>query len=544
MIGRLAPEITDASRNNLEQLARLHPADGRILFKRLRECGPELKKLVVSQSYVENHSQDLAEGVHLVPDEKGGLRLCGRAGDARPARNKPFRGPTLVDYGRQLFEFKKEFAADEELGYLFLYSAIWRARAEVYAAGEFRSKGIKLNQPEMVARADRRLAKIAEFIDYYRRVYPFGATAGPDRLAGRLGTAARLLKAKGQNVMADNSLRALTDVLEKSLRAMVNQRLVVNEKTVRAEPAGPVHNGINGKFRYKDGRWTVRQVVNHTTDSGLIQEMMGNKHVTTDMLSSMMRHEVERVGAEPGRNDRLIARLNDLESSMPGAENKDLGFDGFDLLYDLHDEFDNFSAWNKQNAFDRIVASMHLVLVGTKQAEGLAKDLLALAVIDMKTRQRVLRSQLGCLTRLQGDAEEAIGIILKMFADDIAKYLADPRMLTQSGWRRFVAKEIKRFMGQFFYQDKEERQKTGGKLREAWLAQCKSKVYGLSLSLPNLEPLLKAGNKRAAVDALEKGAKHILKLGLIFERRHGQAVDEAEYLSKFKTLLDEFQQLR
>ena len=498
LIGRTGAKITDGSRANLENLAKLHPRETGELLARLRQTSGKIESIIVPAGLSrEGLSFSFNKGVVRFRNDRsrGQKEILG------------YRPRLLAEFVSILDQEKNNFASDPEYAALFLYKIVLRTRLELYKAGEERSAVKKLGLP--VAAVP--FQEIIELLSYFRDNFPFNIERDKESLA----RAVACLSGRGNNVAADTILQYLTERLVKRLGEQMVERL----RRVRPAQGWKITSSKEG------GGWVINQVGYRQTAGGVLRRESIPHRVSTAKLLSMIDHELEKISQEQEENESHMERIKRIESDPLGYWSE---------LLDLHERFDSFFAWHKDKACVELETALHVTLVGSDQAIRLAQSMLGVARETLLKRQDVLRSQAARMQKVKEGAEKMLVDKLMRFALSIVDDLADPRSLTDPIWLGRIDRRLGGFLGTFLREE----------MREPWLKGSKSRIYGLKRALPKLSDQSLTGAQKA--EKLKKGALFILQIGFFYENRDGRATNALawqSYISRYQSLIGKFDEL-
>lgn len=319
------------------------------------------------------------------------------------------------------------FAADPELGNLFLYQAVLRVRVDLYRAGEARSD----------------MQSIRGFLDFLSLQFPFGGTT--ERFSIKEGIeVASLLLLRNNNPAADAKLNSLSAAID---------------KIVTRETAGRVSRGWKIHYQGK-GVWQVETSGYRATGVGLLRKEQTASKVQTVAVLSMLQHVIDSISEESAKNVLFTAELEIIKSSFP---------EYWDKLFEISLKFSEYDALKKGKAGIEMEGALELARVGSDQAIRLARDLISLSQKDIELRQAELAAQKERFVRLKVETEEKIEKELVRFAWQIAALLSNAGLLQDPAAAQVIEGKLGAYLGTFLQ----------GEMREEWLARAKSRVVGL-----------------------------------------------------------------
>lgn len=463
---------------------------------------------------------------------------------------------TLEDYKGMLNDSISIFERDQELGDLFLFKFILRARIDLYQAGEKRSARKQLGEAVSLT---AELTRVKEHLDYLVRRFPFGTISDRLHLKEKIEIASVWL-GKKNNTAANATLTPLTDRLETVIQGQVRERL----ENIRA-----ARDPYKLKLRYNKGSWRLRQEGYKKTVVSLLAKEDIDHGVPTAKLLSKIQHHIDGIIEEIVRNERFIAELAYVAADPQG---------NWDRLFELHLTFTNYFDRHKEKACAEIEGALQLAVIGTNQSVALAKGLLNLAINDIGLRQDNLVAQKDRLACFYRHAEGRISNITVRFAKQIVSDLSQPAIFSGEMGMDNVDKRLGGFLGSLFK----------GEMREGWLKRAKSRVVGAKYALSSIKDMIKQKNEAIAeilerretylerreeyADhggdlesfrenqlnrvrgilvniaeinmgisiALGNAAKHILRMELDHANRNERVVEESEFFKTYQTLLHRF----
>ena len=466
---RLRGLITRDSEINLSCLASHETAVyGRAFLKnllRLEQLAVPISRISVPQALLEAQNLDVqrqlgsSEFLFGLIDDNGVLNLQKAGLKTKPLHKEhkdltpKYQKLSLEDYQAILATNSARLSKDEELGNLFLFKSILRARIDLYIAGEERSAAKRRGEKPGVTED---LQRMIGFFDHLADSFPFGTTTERLKIKEDLGIVSGLLSRKN-NPAADAKLASLFEYIEKIL----SQQVVVRVRT--ASRARGMKVSYQGK-----GVWRVVSTGYRKTAIGLLRKETIDKKVNTAELLSLIQHVVDGAAAEKMLNDRFLAQLEYIKQRVP---------DFFDKLFEIHLKFTEYDVVSKEKACAEMEGALELIRVGTEQSLRLARDMISLSQKDISHRQEEVLGHAQRYKRLKADVEKEIGDRLAGYARRIAKRLADPEMLFDPKKIENLDRSLGAFLGTFLK----------GEMREDWLKLCKSRVYGLKKALPDIK---------------------------------------------------------
>lgn len=524
--------ISLESERSLSYFCSIHPNLGRGLLNVIDRLGPKVKQVIFHAALAETQNREIV--IRFIRDHQFAKSLIDEKGilDFRrtPLKLKrPYidltsnsQPKTLEDYRGILDKSSHLFKKDPELGNLFLYKCLLRARIDLYIAGEKRSAR-KAKGEEVGFTAE--LKRVKGFFDYLLKNFPFGSINERGYLREKVEVTSSLLGRKN-NTAAYATLVPITERLEIVLSRQLAARLA------------RVRNSKDWKIKSLHGRWIITQSGYRTTETGMLRKEVVENKVSTEKLLSMIQHEIDSVAKESIKNVQFLAELEFIKHHLP---------DNWDGLYEIYLTFTNYFDRHKEKACVEIEGALRLIAVGSTQSINLAESMIWLAQRDIEARQEGLNAQAERLTCIKGQMEQKLGDYLRRAAVSISRDLASPDILFGEGAIDRIDKRLGGLLGTFFK----------GEMREDWLKKAKSRVVGLKKALPKLKKAVQ--EKIAAMDSrnfvmiseknseikemLEAGAKFILGVELIFINRDGAEMFEEEFLAVYGALLSRIRTL-
>ncbi|MEA3493263.1 MAG: hypothetical protein U9R38_02630 [Candidatus Margulisiibacteriota bacterium] len=467
--------MTRESELNLRALSYTRPNTTRAFLKglaRLDSLAIPVEGIVVPRALGETQNRGLFSRlgsvrslVHLI-DENGVLNLrAERAGlkhklgyiDLTP-NHKPF---TLGDYQKVLEESYAVFEKEQsgELGNLFLFKILLRARIDLYRAGERRSA--RKLKGEAVG-LTREMQRIKGHLAYVANNFPFGTAVERERAKQGVERTVELM-GKKNNTAANSKLVSLTTNLERLLESQGRERLA---RTRRASDPGRL------KLRYDRGMWRVRQEGYKRSRVSLLTKGDIDHGVSNAKLLSRIEHQIESISEEIVRNRMFIEELTYIRGHLP---------DNLDGLFEIYLTFTNYFNRHKEKACAEIEGAWQLAAIGTLQALNLAKGLMNLAIKDIKLRQANLEVQGKRLEGFYSHTEGRMAEIMVRFAESVARDLSAPQIFSGEAGLGNIDRRLGGFLGTFFR----------GEMREKWLKRAKSRVVGTKNALSGITELVR-----------------------------------------------------
>ncbi len=468
---RLRGFVTLKSEQTLQRLAVMDPERTKPLLKgllALERLAVPVEKLTVPNALGEGQNKAVLESLASVRvlfkavDKKGRLDLRRAGVKLKPEVHvaaAPYQPEILEDYLDVLAQNHQELTLDHELGDLFLFKALLRARIDLYREGSLRSA--RLAEGETIGLTPG-LQRLKAFFERLAGDFPFGRAEERLKVSQGLATASRLLE-KPNNPAADAALAGLTERLEKGLARQQRQKL----RAARGS------RGWKVKYQGK-GVWQVRQSGYRRAGTGFLRKQAVTNHVGTAELLSMIDHEIESIAEESRRNRTFLKQISFLNKHYPAY---------WDKLLDVYLEFTKYQSLVKEKACVELRGALELAAINDKkgQARRLARSLLRLAQLDIERRQDELRTQQERFERLTVEAEREIGRQLKSFANSIGADLAGPLVTRNPRILVNVRRRLGGFLGTFM----------NGTMREPWLKRAKGRVVGANKILGAVVPLVR-----------------------------------------------------
>jgi hypothetical protein len=520
--------ISLESERSLSYFCSIRPNLGRGLLNVIDRLGPKVKQVIFHAALAEPQNREIV--IKFIRDHQFAKSLVDEKGvlDFRRASLKlkrPYidltsnsQPKTLEDYREILDKSSHQFRKDPELGNLFLYKSLLRARIDLYIAGEKRSAR-KAKGKDIGFTTE--LARVKDFFDCLLKNFPFGSINERGYLKEKIEVTSLLLGRKN-NTAAYATLVPTTDRLGIVLSQQISARLA------------QVRNSRDWKVKPLRGRWIITQSGYRATETGMLRREVVKNKVSTEKLLSMIQHEIDSVAKESSKNIQFLAELEFIKRHLP---------DNWDGLYEIYLTFTKYFDHHKEKACVEIEGALRLLAVGSTQSINLADGMIWLAQRDIEARQDALDAQTERLTCIKGQIERKLGDYLRRSAVSISQDLASSDILFGEEAVDKIDNRLGGLLGTFFE----------GEMREDWLKKAKSRVVGLKMALPKLEALLELKRTKMAliksgttdnpsavfseisrlneeiIDKLEKGAEYILEMELIFINRRERQICEDEF---------------
>ena len=445
--------------------------------------------------------------------------------------------PTLEELSTILGQTKTELASYEEQGHLFLFRAVTKTLVEMFRAQD--------------------LTEVKRFLTHLKDNFPFGRSGQRLKMQEDLGIVLLALEA-GKITEAQQNVRQLYEDI----------RLILMEQAVSYLQMTSRSRGWKVKHQGR-GTWKINSAGYRRTPAGLLRKEASERYVRTPELISMIEHVVSTVTREREANLLLLAELEQVKQQLP---------EGFELLYEMHLKLAKGYASIKDVALVSLLGAMDLTVKDPAEARTMLSDVEQI----LNLRQEQLEAQKQRYVDLRKEVEPLLGKELKKFSEQIVRDMLHYDILFDVGKIEAVDERLGGYLGTFLK----------GKMREPWLKQSKSKVYGVKKALTNMANLLRqkqhfieqtmamrevfrerhehiwqsrmsANQKqrelarlkaetlsgvrdnltlimelnKKLVEDLGKAAIFMLSLGLIFANREAEVVDEAKYFEQKESLL-------
>lgn len=453
--------MSKGSEANFLRFARLQPQLARLFLKQLNVLGDRVRSVVWPAGLCDlqnrqNVAELLADPVRMAGmiNEKGALDLRG-IGLKRVAQTIDLspkalaRSATLEEYQEVLGIARPLLESDHELGNLFLFKALLRARIDLYAAGARRSAAIQRGEELDLAKD---ILRVKNFLDHLAANFPFGRTGQRQKIKDDLAIASYLLDI-GNNTAANTKMVGLFNYIAKILSSDLASRL---SRSSRAR---------GWKVRYiGKGSWEVATTGYRRSEAGLMRKESRVQHVRTPELLSMLDHVISSIQDERSINEEYLTELAEVRRELP---------EGWGRLYEVALRFTRYEDLKKGKAAVELEGALQLIQILSGQSLRLADSLIALAAGDIEFRQTDLDGQLARFQALLPEVEEKFGRELRIFAISVCNATNCSVAVQDVDYYEKLDDRLGAYLGTFLK----------GELREPWLRRVKSRVVGIKKHL-------------------------------------------------------------
>lgn len=445
--------MSKESEASFRHLALLNPQAARGILKQLTALGNKVKTVVFPAVLAEAQNREIARTLAVdhalisrLVDEQGvldlrkvGLKMKMPVID----RIISFRPQTIEDYLVVLGNANADLQGEYELGDLFLFKAVLRARLDLYIAGENRSAMLRRGEKPGVT---PELQRIKDFLDQVIERFPFGTNPQRQAIKEKL-TIASLMIGRKNNVAADTTLTGIFYFIEKIVTRRVVERTRLKPRVIKLTYAGK-------------GNWNLGTTGYRSTVAGFKQKTKTESNVHASELLSMIQHVIDSVRKERATNEQFLADLWELKRILP---------DNYGRLLEIFETFQSYDALRKDKACAELAGVVQLVPIGTEQSLNLAKELVGMAGRDIELRQIEISAHEKRFVDLITETETELAKRTADFIALLVKQLSDQGILSDPDKANKAANRAGSFLGTFLK----------GELREPWLRRIKSRFAGL-----------------------------------------------------------------